>query len=56
MAFNKPSIELPGWLKAFCHWGSDWRPFIILPSKPLVEEVMSKRVIHALRMMSLRRE
>jgi hypothetical protein len=53
MAFNKPNMELPWWLKASCHWGSDWRPFIILPSKPLVEEVISRRKIQALRMMSL---
>jgi hypothetical protein len=53
MAFNKPNMALLGWLKAFCHWGSDWRPFIILPSKPFIEEVMSKRAIHALRMMIL---
>ena len=46
-------MELLGWLKAFCHWGIAWRPFIMLPSKPLVEEVMSKRTIHALSMMIL---
>jgi hypothetical protein len=46
-------MELPGWLKAFCHWGIAWRPFIILPSNPLVEEVMSRRTIHALSMMIL---
>jgi hypothetical protein len=33
-----------GWFQSTSHWGKDCSPFIILPSYPLVDEVISLAV------------
>ena len=40
MAFSKPNILPFGLLKSVSHCLTDWRPFIMLPSYPLVADVM----------------
>lgn len=47
MALSNPSLPPCGLLKYVVHWSNDWKLFIKLLSKPLVEAVMSSRVIHA---------
>ena len=41
---SSPSIEGDGLLNAAFHWLSDWSPFIILPSKPFVDEVIKLKL------------